>query len=581
MNTPYTASLNSIPSDKTAATGAQLHGHQMHTDYDVVVIGAGPAGLAAALSAREQGCGRILVLERDVEPGGILNQCIHSGFGLHYFGETLTGPEYAERFIEKIKEAHLTVQTDTMVLSVEPDLSRPPAGTGRTSHTVVCVSSGNGLQRITTTAVILATGCRERPRGAIALPGSRPAGIFTAGTAQRYVNLTGYLPGKRIVILGSGDIGLIMARRLTLEGAEVLACIELNPYPGGLQRNIVQCLEDFNIPLYLNHTITNITGIHRVQQVTATKVDTMRNPIPGTEINFDCDTLLLSVGLIPENELAQQAGIQIDTKTGGAAVYDNMETSVPGIFACGNALHVHDLVDYVSAEGTRAGAAAAEFCRKTGHGCAKPAATGSVALCAGPGVTGIVPQYIRYPEPAEISGDSSCGTETGPRNSLNPSGNDGITGIRQEHPDTPGPEPITGTPAPSRTFPANTPAGTKQNGNNTFEVQKNCDDSIAVSFRVTEPVGKCCVTITDSGGTAVAEFPKRRLVPGETVRIRLPRNLFSRQQLQPGSSDPAAVPPFARQTETDWHLAGICRMPDHEEQYLTISVTGPLGETII
>ena len=351
----------------------------MALDYDVVIVGGGPAGLAAACSAREQGAERVLVIERDKEPGGILNQCIHNGFGLHYFKEELTGPEYAGRFVRRAAELGVEVMLDTMVLAVEED------------HTVRAVNTRDGLLEIRAGAVVLAMGCRERTRGAIAIPGDRSAGIFTAGTAQRYINMEGWMVGRRVVILGSGDIGLIMARRMTLEGAKVLACVELMPYSNGLNRNIVQCLKDYGIPLYLSHTITNIIGRERVEQVVVSQVGPDRKPIPGTEITFDCDTVLLSVGLIPENELTRAAGIPIDTRTSGAVVYENMETAAPGIFSCGNVVHVHDLVDFVTAESQRAGAATARF--------AAGQVTDPGAPCLdvsnGSGVTYTVPQKIR------------------------------------------------------------------------------------------------------------------------------------------------------------------------------------------
>lgn len=317
--------------------------------YDLIVVGGGPAGLAAANSAWQKGLRNILIIERDKELGGILNQCIHNGFGLHRFKEELTGPEYAARFIEMLKSTGVEVMTDTMVLEINKDKE------------VHVISAAGGYRVLQAKAIVLAMGCRERTRGAIAIPGDRPAGVFTAGSAQRYLNMEGYMVGKRVVILGSGDIGLIMARRMTLEGAKVLACVEVMPYSGGLTRNIVQCLQDWGIPLYLSHTITDIIAKDgRVSHVTVSKVDDRRNPVPGTEMEFDCDTVLLSVGLIPENELTRAAGIEMDPRTNGAVVYENMETSVPGIFACGNVVHVHDLVDYVSAESERAGAAAAD-----------------------------------------------------------------------------------------------------------------------------------------------------------------------------------------------------------------------------
>lgn len=324
--------------------------------YDLIVIGGGPAGLAAARRAADCGLRDILIVERDRSLGGILNQCIHNGFGLHYFKEELTGPEYADRFIQLVEQTGVEIALDTMVLAITAD---------KQVHLVNPVS---GYQTVRGRALVLAMGCRERTRGAIGIPGARPAGIFTAGTAQRYVNMEGYLPGRRVVILGSGDIGLIMARRLTLEGAKVLACIELMPYSGGLTRNIVQCLEDYDIPLYLSHTITDIKGDRRLESVTAAKVDARRQPIAGTHFTLDCDTLLLSVGLIPENELTRAAGIPIDSRTGGAVVYEDMQTECPGIFACGNVVHVHDLVDFVTAESERAGESATRYVKQHAAG---------------------------------------------------------------------------------------------------------------------------------------------------------------------------------------------------------------------
>ena len=355
--------------------------------YDLIVIGGGPAGLAAACAAWDKGLRKILIVERDIELGGILNQCIHSGFGLQYFKEELSGPEYAARFVELLGKTGVEVRLDTMVLQITPEREVHMVG----KATGYCVEQAK--------AIVLAMGCRERTRGAIAIPGTRPAGVFTAGAAQRYVNVEGYLPGKRVVILGSGDIGLIMARRMTLEGAKVLACVEVMPYSGGLNRNIVQCLQDFGIPLYLSHTVTDIRGKDRVEQVVVSEVGPDRKPVPGTEMVFDCDTLLLSVGLLPENELTQQAGITIDPRTKGAVVYENMETSMPGVFACGNVCHVHDLVDFVSAESQRAGAAAADYVLK-----GEEAEGRVLPVKNGPGVTYTVSQKIR---PDRV--DKSCG----------------------------------------------------------------------------------------------------------------------------------------------------------------------------
>ena len=348
--------------------------------YELIVVGGGPAGLAAACAAWDNGLRKILIVERDHELGGILNQCIHNGFGLHYFKEELTGPEYAGRFIQLLGQTGVEVRLDAMVLEVTPD------------RQVHMVSKKEGYRVEQAESIVLAMGCRERTRGAIGIPGSRPAGVYTAGAAQRYVNMEGWLPGNRVVILGSGDIGLIMARRMTLEGAKVLACVELMPYSSGLNRNIVQCLHDYDIPLYLSHTVTEIRGERRVEQVVVSQVDDRRSPIPGTEMVFDCDTLLLSVGLIPENELTRQAGIEMDRRTNGAVVYENMETSIPGVFACGNVCHVHDLVDFVTAESRRAGASAARYV--LGGERAGGEAT-LLEVKNGDGVTYTVPQRLR------------------------------------------------------------------------------------------------------------------------------------------------------------------------------------------
>ena len=317
--------------------------------HEIVIIGGGPAGLAAALAAHEEGARDILILERDRELGGILNQCIHNGFGLHTFQEELTGPEYADRYIERVKSLNIPFLTNAMVIDINRDKE------------ITVVSREQGLVRMSAGAVILAMGCRERPRGALNIPGFRPAGIYSAGTAQRLVNIDGYLVGREVVILGSGDIGLIMARRMTLEGARVKLVAELLPYSGGLKRNIVQCLDDYGIPLKLGHTVVNIHGKERLTGVTIAAVDSQKKPIPGTEEYYSCDTLLLSVGLLPENELTRLLGVPMDPATSGPEVNEQLETGLPGVFACGNVLHVHDLVDYVSEEAARAGAAAARW----------------------------------------------------------------------------------------------------------------------------------------------------------------------------------------------------------------------------
>ena len=321
----------------------------MSTKAELVIIGGGPAGMSAAVAAYDAGIRDIIILERDKSLGGILRQCIHNGFGLHRFKEELTGPEYAYRYEEQVRERNIPFKLNTMVLDITPD------------KVVTAMNSEDGLFTIEAKAIILAMGCRERPKGALNISGTRPAGIFTAGTAQKFVNMDGYMPGKKVVILGSGDIGLIMARRMTLEGAKVEAVCELMPYSGGLARNIEQCLNDFGIPLMLSHTVVEIHGKERVTGVTIAKVDERRRPIPETRQYIECDTLLLSVGLLPENELTKSAAISLDRITGGAVVDQNRQTEIEGVYACGNVLHVHDLVDYVSEESEIAGKAAAAY----------------------------------------------------------------------------------------------------------------------------------------------------------------------------------------------------------------------------
>ena len=323
--------------------------------YDLIVVGGGPAGLAAAIAAKQNGLKEVLVLERDNRAGGILLQCIHNGFGLHHFGEELTGPEYAMRFVKQSDELGVETKVNTMVLEIQK---------GEPLHTVIAINSVDGLMTLKTKTVALSMGCRERTRGALVIPGTRPAGIFTAGSAQRFVNIDGYLPGKKVVILGSGDIGLIMARRLTLEGAEVKLVCEIMNYSAGLARNMTQCLYNFDIPLKLSTTIIQIHGTDRVTGVTIAAVDERRKPIPGTEEYIECDTVLLSVGLIPENEVSIAAGVQMDSITSGPSVNQYMETSIPGIFACGNSVHVHDLVDYVTEESLLAGKCAADYVKE-------------------------------------------------------------------------------------------------------------------------------------------------------------------------------------------------------------------------
>lgn len=371
-------------------------------NYEIVIIGGGPAGLAAAISAKENGIDNILILERDKELGGILNQCIHNGFGLHTFKEELTGPEYADRFIRRAKELKIEYKLNTMVMDISPDKK------------VTAMNRVDGMFEIQAKAVILAMGCRERSRGALNIPGYRPAGIFSAGTAQRLVNMEGYMPGREVVILGSGDIGLIMARRMTLEGAKVKVVAELMPYSGGLKRNIVQCLDDYGIPLKLSHTVVDIKGKERVEGVTLAQVDANSKPIPGTEEFYSCDTLLLSVGLIPENELSGGMGVEMNPVTSGPKVNESLETNIEGVFSCGNVLHVHDLVDFVSQEAETAGKNAAAYVKawkrraqggagaETGSRCGATSGNGAVdgeaseiSICATEGVRYTVPCTIR------------------------------------------------------------------------------------------------------------------------------------------------------------------------------------------
>ena len=346
-------------------------------NVDILIIGGGPAGLAAAVGAYEAGARDILILDREERLGGILKQCIHNGFGLHTFKEELTGPEYAARFISQVRERNIECKLDTIVTDVSED------------RHVTYMNGAEGVVTVETGAVVLAMGCRERPRGALGIPGFRPAGVYTAGTAQRLVNIEGKCVGKRVVILGSGDIGLIMARRMTLEGAKVLCVAELMPYSGGLQRNITQCLDDFGIPLLLSHTVSKIYGKERVTGIDISEVAEDRSIIPGTAVHYDCDTLLLSCGLLPENELTRQAGIDINRVTGGPDVRDDLETSIAGVFACGNVLHVHDLVDYVSQEAMRAGQMAAQYVAGN-----SPSEGFDLQVVTSSGVRYTVPQYI-------------------------------------------------------------------------------------------------------------------------------------------------------------------------------------------
>ena len=358
-------------------------GKTMQNNYDLVIVGGGPAGLAAAEAARKNGIENMIILERDKELGGILNQCIHNGFGLHTFKEELTGPEYAQRFIDRVKELNIPYKLNTMVMDISEQKE------------VTIMNREEGLQKLQAKSVILAMGCRERPRGALNIPGYRPAGIYSAGTAQRLVNMEGFMPGREVVILGSGDIGLIMARRMTLEGAKVKVVAELMPYSGGLKRNIVQCLDDFGIPLKLSHTVIDIDGKERVKGITLAQVDGRGKPIPGTEEYYSCDTLLLSVGLIPENELSKEAGVELSPVTSGPVVNESLETSIPGVFACGNVLHVHDLVDFVSEEAAAAGKNAARYILGSKEQVSGDAEEKVIPIVPTEGVRYTVPSHIR------------------------------------------------------------------------------------------------------------------------------------------------------------------------------------------
>ena len=441
---------------------------------DVVIIGGGPAGLAAAVELHKQGIRNMIILEREAMLGGILRQCIHDGFGLGRFGESLSGPEYAQAFIDEVNKREIPYETSATVLSL-------------TADRVVTASTRSGLRQYQAKAVVLAMGCKERSRGALGIPGERPAGVFTAGTAQAYMNLYNRMPGKEVVILGSGDIGLIMARRMTLEGAKVKAVAELMPYSGGLQRNIVQCLEDFDIPLLLSHTVIDIQGKDRVTGITLAQVGPDRKPIPGTEQNIPCDTLLLSCGLIPENELSTKLGVSLSPVTGGPLVNESLETNVPGVFACGNVLHVHDLVDYVSEEAGRAGKFAAEYIRQTaGDGAGTASAEQNLTTQADNGAS------------SASAGQGSTGVKAN-NNAHNAAAADGSTGI-----------PLIPSGGVRYTVPQSIRLS-------------HMEDTLLVRFRVGSVFTDAVLTVT-AGDTCLLRQKKKKLAPGEMQQIILKKS---------------------------------------------------------
>ncbi len=472
-------------------------------NVDVAVIGGGPAGLAAAVAARQAGAGRVLIIERDVRPGGVLPQCIHTGFGVKWFGEELTGPEYAGRFVKQAADAGAESMLETMVLEITRDLR------------VVAVSPRDGLVMVECGAIVLAMGCRERPRGALAIPGTRPAGIFTAGTAQRLVNIEGVVPGRRAVILGSGDVGLIMARRLTLEGVKVEAVVEIMSYAGGLARNIQQCLRDFDIPLYLGHTISRIHGRDRLEGVSVAPVDDARVPIAEKEWFIPCDTLLLSVGLIPENELSAACGIELDPATGGPIVTDEMETSVPGIFACGNVVHVHDLVDHVTEDGMVAGeaaaAAAASAAATAGATAVTTAAAGAMAGAEGG---------------ARAKGGAGAGTRTttmtGTGAGARPAHYSGRAGVPAGEGNGDGTSRISGTRTLGEIRPGSNvryvvPQRFVQGGE-----RGGGGRTLTISLRPSEPAENVVVEVS-AAGKVLRRQRKERVRPGEMLQVSVDR----------------------------------------------------------